>query len=140
MVYSEEYKVTILNFIFEEISKGSSLLSILRENDNMPNRSTFYEWVDANKEYANNYVRACEARADTIFDEILDISDDGSNDYMTITKGDMEYNVEDREVTNRSKLRVDARKWVLARMNPTKYGEKIQNDINIRTEQPLFGD
>jgi hypothetical protein len=56
---------------------------------------------------------------------MTEIADDGSNDYMTITKGNKSYNVEDREVTSRSKLRVDTRKWMLSKMNPKKYGDKI---------------
>lgn len=75
-------------------------------------------------EFAKLYARAKDAQADFLAEEILEIADDGTNDYMTITKGDMEYNVEDREVTNRSKLRVDARKWIASKLKPKKYGDK----------------
>jgi len=59
---------------------------------------------------------------------------------MTITKGDETYNVEDREVTNRSRLRVDSRKWLASKLNPKKYGDKLELDGNIRVEQPFFPD
>ena len=58
-------------------------------------------------------------------EEILEIADDGSNDLMTITKGDLSYEAENKEVTNRSRLRVDARKWIASKLKPKKYGDKV---------------
>lgn len=58
-------------------------------------------------------------------EDILDIADDGSNDLMTIQKGSVTYEVENKEVTNRSRLRVDTRKWLMSKMKPKKYGEKM---------------
>lgn len=92
----------------------------------MPNASTIHGWVlDDREGFHKQYARAREMQAEMMFDEILDIADDGSNDLMTITKGDVSYNVEDREVTNRSRLRVDSRKWYLSKVLPKKFGDKI---------------
>ncbi len=63
-------------------------------------------------------------------EDILDIADDGSNDFMTITKGDKTYEVENKEVTNRSRLRVDTRKWIMSKMKPKKYGDKLDMTTN----------
>lgn len=77
------------------------------------------------KEFAQLYARAKDMQADYMVEESLDISDDGSNDFMTITKGDQEYSVENKEWTSRSKLRVDTRKWIASKLKPKKYADKL---------------
>lgn len=86
---------------------------------------TVLEWLRVNEIFSKMYARAKEQQADFLAEEIISIADDGTNDYMTITKGDTEYNVENKEVTNRSRLRVDARKWVAAKLKPRKYSERV---------------
>jgi len=58
-------------------------------------------------------------------DELLEISDDGTNDWMTITQGGEEREVPNQEVLQRSRLRVDTRKWLMSKIAPKKYSEKI---------------
>lgn len=86
---------------------------------------TVLEWLRVKEDFSKMYARAKEQQADFLAEEIITIADDGTNDYMTIVKGDTQYNVEDKEVTNRSKLRVDARKWVAAKLKPRKYSERV---------------
>ncbi len=73
-------------------------------------------------------------------EDILDIADDGSNDLMTIQKGNTEYEIENKEVTNRSRLRVDTRKWLMSKMKPKKYGDKIDHTTNGKDlPSPIYG-
>ena len=130
-MYSEAQKNELFEKICDRIAQGEALKHITKE-DSMPSRTEFYRWVDESEEKRGLYTRACEERAETIFDEILDIADDGSNDFMKIVKGDIEYEVENKEVTNRSKLRVEARKWVLSRMLPRKFGDKLQVEQTVK--------
>lgn len=90
-------------------------------------RTTFIDFLNhpKNKEYSDKYARAKDMQLDTIAEEMLDIADDGSNDLMRIVKGDVEYEQENKEVVNRSKLRTDTRKWLLAKLAPRKYGDKL---------------
>lgn len=111
------------NKVIELIKDGKSLRKSCVELGY--SRSSFDLLVNNDETLMSQYTRAREERADKIFEEILDIADDGTNDFMTIVKGDKEYNVEDKEVTNRSRLRIDARKWMLGKMQPKKYGDKI---------------
>jgi hypothetical protein len=90
--------------------------------------SSLMKWLKENKEFSEQYARAKELQADYLVEEILEIVDDGSNDFMTITKGNESYNVEDREVTSRSKIRYDARKWIASKLAPKKYGDKTQTE------------
>lgn len=86
------------------------------------------------------YTRAKEESADAMADEILDIADDGSNDYMTVTYGEEEREVINHEALQRSKLRVDTRKFLMAKMKPKRYGDKL--DLTTDGKElpaPIFG-
>jgi hypothetical protein len=91
----------------------------VRFTEHVPAASTIFKWLTENEDFAEQYARAREAQADTLADEILDIADDGSNDYMGEDKA------YDGDAVQRSKLRVDARKWVAAKLKPKKYGDKL---------------
>lgn len=95
----------------------------------------FYQLLDSDVLKKERYARAREIRADVIFQEIIEISDDSSQDEL-----DTEFGVkENKEFVNRSRLKIEARKWVLSKMNPKKYGEKI--DITTDNEslnKPIF--
>ncbi len=120
-IYTKELDLEIC----ARLAMGESLRRICLE-ERMPDASTVHAWVIEDKEgFSKHYARARDIQAEQMFDEILDIADDGTNDYMTITKGDVTYNVEDREVTNRSRLRVDSRKWYLSKVLPKKFSEKL---------------
>ena len=68
-------------------------------------------------------------------EEILDISDDASNDWMLKHGKDGEAGyVLNGEHVQRSKLRIDARKWLMSKHKAKKYGDKI--DVTTRDETP----
>lgn len=118
--YNERKAVAIC----ELIATTSRGMKSICEELGIPVR-TALDWLAGNTEFSQRYARAKELQADMMAEEIIEIADDGTNDYMTIVKGDVEYNVENKEVTNRSRLRVDARKWVAAKLKPKKYGDKV---------------
>lgn len=89
------------------------------------NKRFFYEYMKHNEEARNRYARAKEIQCDLIAEETIDIADNATNDFMTVVKGDFEYEAENKEVINRSRLRVDTRKWLLSKLCPKKYGDKI---------------
>jgi hypothetical protein len=119
--------------ILLRIAHGESVRQITADKE-MPASSSVYEHLIESKGFAEQYARAREAQMEAMADEILEIADDGSNDFMTVTKGDLEYNVENKEVTNRSRIRVDARKWLMSKLNPKKYGDRMQQDVNLSGE------
>jgi hypothetical protein len=116
-IYSEE----LANEICERLANGESLRRICLA-DHMPDKANVFRWLRANEEFRDLYARAREAQADTLADEIVDIADDGSNDYMETEEGGERYN---GDAIARSKLRVDARKWVAAKLKPRVYGDKL---------------
>ncbi len=99
--------------------------------DKMPSERQIYAWsADVDSEFSRDYARVRPIGYARLVDEILDISDDGRNDWMTIQRGDTEIEVPNREVVDRSKLRVDTRKWILSKCLPKVYGERI--DVNAK--------
>jgi len=59
-------------------------------------------------------------------DELNEIADDGRNDWMTVTRRDgSEIEVANNEVLQRSRLRVDTRKWIMSKILPKRYGDKL---------------
>ena len=80
-------------------------------------------WLDGSKPaFSEQYARAREAQADKLAEEALQIADDGRSD--TYVDGDGNVKT-DTEVIQRSKLRVDTRKWLASKMAPKKYGDKM---------------
>jgi hypothetical protein len=135
-----QFSQELFDTILSRIEEGESLVKICKDKK-MPNKVNFYRWIDKDIELRNKYARACEARAEKIFEEIIDIADDSSNDtILGKAKDGSEYEMENKEWVNRSKLKVDARKWVLAKMHPKKYGDKIEVDNKITIDKPLIID
>ena len=124
--------------ICERIMAGRSLRDVCRDQD-IPSRFTVYKWLAENDSFADQYARATDVRTEELADEIFEIADDASNDWMTNAKGDKVLNAEH---VQRSRLRIDARRWALSKMNPRKYGDKLQvggaEDLApIRTQRTL---
>lgn len=126
--------------ILERITHGKSVFAVTKADD-VPAITQFYEWLaksDTNKE---KYARALEMRADRHAEEIIEIADDSSGDYG-FKEGEDESGQTAKPVflsenVQRSKLRVDARKWTAARMNPRKYGDFQRNEISGKDGGPI---
>jgi hypothetical protein len=116
--------------ICELIASGSSLRAIAKMED-MPAPSTVCTWLldteDLEKKaFYEQYTRAREIRADLMFEEMLEIADDGTNDWMEVERRDgSTFEMLNKEAVMRSRLRFDARRWVLSKMSPKKYGDKL---------------
>jgi hypothetical protein len=141
MAYNDSEKTEIVNRICENIEKNKDSLRNTLLLDNMPSMSTFLKWINEDAFKQNQYAHACEVRADAIFDEMLEIADDGTNDYMEkIRRDGTSEEVLNSEHVQRSKLRIDARKWMLSKMNPKKYGDKLDltTDNKSLNKRPTF--
>jgi hypothetical protein len=131
MAYSKEKIESIFSDICNRIEGGESLKAILR-SDNTPSSQTFYKWLDADKNKANQYARATELRTEAMLDEIIDISDNVGQDVITLPDGS---EVVNHAVIARDKLRVDTRKWAMSKMNPKKYGDKVDIDHTTKGDK-----
>ena len=126
------------NIIDKIEDDGMSLRAVLRL-DGMPSKNSFYKWLEDDEKKRERYARASDYRADLIFEEILKIADTTEEGEVTkVGKDGVEVTTAD--MIQHRRLRVDARKWMLGKMNPKKYSDKIQVDTSEFIEQPLFPD
>lgn len=125
-----EYTPEIGAMICERIALGESVRTICADPDT-PAMSTVFKWLNVHKDFVEQYARAKEEQADAIFDEILDIADNSTNDYMTRKNADgTDYEAVNQENIQRARLRIDARKWMAGKLRPKKYGEKIDHNVS----------
>jgi hypothetical protein len=125
-LYSDELSLKICS----QIAHGKSLVSICSAEE-MPSVETVYYWLrdESKQEFLNTYTRAREDQADTLADEIIDIADDATHD--TIVNKETGYECANTEWLARSRLRVEARKWVASKLKPKKYSDKLNLEGNI---------
>lgn len=116
----------IADEICDRIALGESLIEIASD-DHMPDRVTVYRWLWSGKheDFRNAYARAREAQADSLFDEMQTIADDGANDWMEKRSADgamigWQLN---GEAVARSKLRLEDRRWRAGKLRPKTYGD-----------------
>jgi len=124
-----KYSDNLAFHICERLANGESLVRICKD-EGMPGLSTVFRWLSENETFRDSYVRAREVQADVLADEILEISDDGTNDTYVDEEGRPRT---DYDVIARSKLRVDARKWIAAKLKPKTYGDRQQVDATVTT-------
>lgn len=117
-IYSPELAAEIVRRMCE----GESLRAICRD-DAMPNRSTVILWIAEDREgFSSQYAIGRRAQAQLWAEEVLEIADDGRNDTYETDDGKQRV---DMDVVARSRLRVDTRKWILSKVLPKVYGEKL---------------
>lgn len=121
-----DYSAEIADAICARLAGGESLRTVCKDDD-MPSTVTAFAWMRKHPEFLNQYARAKEEAADALVEEMLDIADDGTNDWMEKHDADgacIGYQLNGEHV-QRSKVRIDARKWIAAKLKPKKYGEKV---------------
>jgi hypothetical protein len=120
--YSKELGLQICR----RIAEGESVRHIVKD-EKMPAASTIFRWLldDEHKEFWEQYEKSRNIQAELMFEEILDIADENHDDWLTIEKKSGSYEIPNKEVVMRSRLRVDTRKWFLSKVLPKKFGDKM---------------
>jgi hypothetical protein len=122
-----DYTQDKVDAICELLATGISLREICRRDD-MPATGTVCRWLGENPAFQEQYARARELQADALFEETLDIADNAANDWMERNDGEnVSYQLNGDHV-QRSKLRIDTRKWMAGKLRPKVYGEKVLNE------------
>ena len=120
------YSETVGAIILVRMVEGESLRSVCRDPA-LPDRSTVYQWMNKNPSFAAQYARAREALVEHWADEIIEIADDGTTDYVTkVGRNGTEYEAVDQEHIQRSRLRVDTRRWLMSKLKPGVYGDRVE--------------
>lgn len=120
-----KYTKELSDKICAELALGYSVRTVCVP-DEMPSVATIFNWLRVYPEFLDQYTRAKEESADAMAEDILDIADDATNDYMLRTGKDSTESYQlNGEHIQRSRLRVESRKWLMAKMKPKKYGDKL---------------
>ena len=123
------YTQDIADEICAGLAEGKSLRTVCSA-DHLPCVKTVFNWFRIRDEFLQQYTRAKEESADALTDEMLDIADDGTNDWMERldNKGvNIGWEINGESI-QRSKVRIDTRKWLSSKLKPKKYGDKITTE------------
>ena len=101
--------------LLDAIAGGMTLKEVCETND-LP-KTTVLRWIST--EYLDQYACALRARADMQAEEIIEIAD---KKYTT------------NEELTAAKMRIDARKWLMSKMAPKKYGDKVELEHDVSDE------
>ena len=96
----------LVEIILAEVEEGKPLRQICREQE--VGKSTVYDWMKEDEEFAGRFARAREIGFDVIADECLEIADGITEDPAS------------------RRVRVDTRLKLLAKWDPKRYGDKTQ--------------
>lgn len=121
------YTIALSEQICTQLTEGVSLRSICAA-PGMPSVGGFLGWVSKNPKLAEQYARARALCMDAIAEQILEIADTPMLGVKRVTKPDGVETTEG-DMTDHRKLQIDARKWLLAKLAPKKYGDKIETTL-----------
>lgn len=114
----------IADEICERLAAGESLRAICRD-EHIPDKTTVGRWLadKNNQAFRTQYAQAREAQADHYLEEIIEIADNATDDIRAL--GNNTPLGINASAIARARLQVDARKWVMSKLAPKKYGERI---------------
>lgn len=125
------------------IAEGQSLRKIC-SLEGYPVLSTVMLWVakgtrgeEPYKDFSEQYARALDIRTEYWAEELIDIADDVDADYLFTDDGKRIFNSEN---VQRARVRIDSRKWLMGKLKPKKYGEKVTQELIGDKDKPLSFD
>jgi len=114
--------------ICDRIAKGESVRRITEDKD-MPSGAAIYRWLEGNVRFREQYTHAREKQADFWAEQIIEISD--------ATEDDKKDGQVDHEHIQRSRLRVDSRKWLAGKLRPKVYGDTKKHELTGADGGPI---
>lgn len=139
--YTDQEKEIIITDICNRVINDKISFNVAVEESEIT-YATFFNWMVKSDILKELYNYAREVRSDILFEEIVTIADtpvEGTKIKET-PKGTI---IETGDMTDHRRLQIDARKWVVAKMQPKKYGDKISQEISgslsvIEVRPPKF--
>ncbi len=115
-----DYNETIAALICERVATSTiGLNKLCCAYDDLPSKFTVNLWRYKYPEFSTRYAQAKLMQADLLAEECLDIADDDSCDTKINFDGE---EIANNEFIARSRLRIDTRKWLAAKLLPKQYG------------------
>ena len=117
------YSQEIADKICEQLAQGISLRTVCLDDD-MPSPASVFNWLRIHKEFLEQYQRAKDESTDALYEGLSDLGDNAI---------DLSQSVDPKSssaVVNAVKLKADNLKWMMSKMKPKKYGDKIDMTTN----------
>lgn len=121
----------IFEAICLRVANGETLAEIAK--DCGFSRAGFYKFRNADSKRVDAYARAREDQAESWADQILADAADDSKDTIDTDEGPKQ----NSEWIARSRLKVDARKWLMARLHPKMWGDKVEQTLRGDADAPV---
>lgn len=100
--------------------------------EGFPHIATVFNWLTKpDHPFYDRYVRAREVQAEFMADELIELADDESKD----VSGELQ--MPNSVAVQRSRLKVDTRKWVASKLLPKRYGDKVQAEVSGKDGGPV---
>ena len=112
--------------ICAQVAEGKGIREIFRGLD--LNRKTWYDWLKRYEDLRKLYEISLKERAEVLGEETLDIADENP-EYVVDYKGGRRV---DTGWVQRQRLRVDTRKWMAAKLKPSKYGDSSMIKAEVK--------
>jgi hypothetical protein len=103
--------------ILGRIAEGESLAAITRDDEHLPSYRSVYRGLESDEDFRRRYQLATGIRTEHLIDEIVEMSDEAKS----------------VDEVQAARLRIDARKWLAAKLLPKKYGDKVNGDVHVST-------
>jgi hypothetical protein len=117
------YSDAVMDEILRRISHGETLTKACASNPDFPAPSTVIDWVHENRaNMAERYARARDRQLERWADEVVDKAD------AAITNPDTAQAV---------RLALDSRKWLLSKLKPAVYGDRLEARVTGKDGGPL---
>ena len=111
-----DFDQTVADSICKRISSGETLRKICKELQ--ISSTTVYLWLSEVEPFEKQYAHAKERQMEAISDEMMEIADS------------VEFASESgNAAVQAARLQVDTRKWLLSKLLPKKYGDRIENRL-----------
>ena len=148
-----KYSVEIADEILERVAGGESLTAIC-DGEGMPSRGTVARWSRAEAgaplTFSSAYALAREHRAERLAEEVIAIADGAEEaaNRAAARAVDEAGDAPDRVLARIARLafssevqvrrlRCDVRRWAAAKLDPRRWGERVQHDIGGQASNPL---
>lgn len=137
-----KYTEAIADEMCYRLSDGEPLRAICRD-DHMPAWRTVYDWMSSNEEFSARIARGRDLGMDAILEDTLKIADTPMVGVRKKYESGVVTEAVEEDMLGHRKLQIETRLKLLAKWNPKKYGDKVENthkgDVNAPLQLILNG-
>lgn len=128
-----DYTKELGELICSRLAEGRSLRSVCLADD-MPDKSSVFTWFRLHPEFLDQYTRAKEESSEAMYEELADLGEEAIDLSQAVDPK------ASNAVVSAVKLKADNLKWMMSKMKPKKYGDKIDHTTNGKDlPSPIYG-